>query len=79
MYIMSYKMSVCLCVVQCVGNRGPAGWGFVSAEDLQVDAGAQAGALHAGAAETARGSDEDYGQCGYFLHAADALYLHLQV
>lgn len=70
---------MCLCVVQCVGDRGPAGWGFVSAEDLQVDAGAEAGALHASAAETACGSDEDHGQRGHFLHAADALYLHLQV
>lgn len=66
-------------MVQCVGDCGPAGWRFVSAEDLQVDAGAEAGTLHAGAAETTCGSDEDYGQCGHFLHAADALYLHLQV
>lgn len=52
---------VFVCVVQCMGDCWPAGWRFVGAEDLQVDAGAEAGALHAGAAETACGSDEDYG------------------
>ena len=62
-----------------MGDRGSAGRRSVCVEDLPADAGAEAGALHAGPAEAAGGADEDHGQRGHLLHAAHALYLHLQV
>lgn len=64
---------------QCVGDRGSAGRWSVGAEDLPAHAGAEAGPFYAGPAKAARGADEDHGQCGHFLHAAHALYIHLQV
>ena len=64
---------------QRVGDRGSARRRPVSAEDLPTDAGAEAGPFHAGPAEAASGADEDHGQRGHLLHAAHALYLHLQV
>lgn len=62
-----------------MGDCGSAGWWSVGTEDLPVDAGAEAGPFHAGPAEAACGADEDNGQRGHFLHAAHALYIHLQV
>lgn len=62
-----------------MGDRGPAGWGAVSAEDLQADEGSKAGPVHAGPAEAAGCADEDHGQRCHLLHAANALHLHLQV
>ena len=65
--------------LQRVGDRGPAGGRPVGAADLPPDAGAEAGALLAGAAAAACGAHEDHGQRGHLLHAAHALHLHLQV
>lgn len=62
-----------------MGDRGSTGWRSVRAEDLPANAGAEAGPFHACPAETAGGADEDHGQRGHLLHAAHALYLHLQV
>lgn len=62
-----------------MGDRGSAGWRSVGVEDLPADAGAEAGPVHASPAEAAGGADENHGQCGHLLHAAHALYLHLQV
>ena len=64
---------------QCVGDRGPAGRRPLRVENLPAHACAEAGALHAGAAETAGGADEDHGQRGHLLYAPHALHLHLQV
>lgn len=72
-------MHVHLLFGQRVGDRGSAGWRSVGAEDLPADAGAEAGPFHASPAEAAGGADEDHGQRGHLLHAAHALYLHLQV
>lgn len=70
---------LCLSGAQHLGDRWPGRRGALSAEDIPAPAGAEAGALHAGAAPPARGADEDYGQRGHLLHAPHALHLHLQV
>lgn len=62
-----------------MGNCRSAGWWSLRAEDVQADESTEAGPFHAGPAEAAGGADEDYGQCGHLLHAADAFHLHFQV
>ena len=62
-----------------MGDCRPARWWPVGAADLQAHACTEVGAVHAGSAEAAGGPDEDHGQCSHFLHATDAVHLHLQV
>lgn len=59
-------------------NRSVRRW-LVSPADISVAAGAKAGPLPACPEETTRSADEDDGQCGHILHAADAVHLHIQV
>lgn len=69
----------CHCGFQRVGDHRSVGRGAVRPADVPAAAGAEAGALPAGPEETTRGADEDDGQRGHVLHAADAVHLHLQV
>lgn len=59
-------------------NRSVRRW-LVSPADISLAAGAKAGPFPARPEETTRSADEDDGQCGHILHAADALHLHVQV
>lgn len=68
-----------VCGPQCVGDNVSVGWWLVSPANVSSAAGTEAGSLPACPEETAGGPDEDHGQCGHILHAADALHLHLQV
>ncbi len=51
----------------------------VGAANISSAAGSEAGSLPARPEETTGSADEDHGQCGHFLHAADAFHLHFQV
>lgn len=62
-----------------MGDHRAGGWGSVSAEDVSSPACAQTGALPPCTAQTACGPDEDHGQRGNILHAANAFHLHIQV
>lgn len=71
--------NVYLCGFKRVGDNWPSRWGFVSPANVSAAAGPETGSLPACPAETACSADEDYGQCGHILHAADAVHLYFQV
>lgn len=56
------------------GGRRPVG-----AADLPPAESSEAGPVPSGPEEAVGGADENNGQRGHFLHAADAFHLHLQV
>lgn len=68
-----------LCGFQRVGDNWPSRWRVVSPANVPAAAGPETGSLPACPAETACSADEDYGQCGHILHAADAVHLYFQV
>lgn len=67
------------CGLQRVGDHRSVGRRAVSPADVSVAASAKAGPLPARLEETTRSADEDDGQRGHVLHAADAVHLHVQV
>lgn len=70
---------VCVCVSQCVGDRGGSRRRLVGAAYLPPAKGSEAGAVPSCPEEATGGTDEDHGQCGHVLHATHALYIHIQV
>lgn len=62
-----------------MGDNWSSGRRLVSTANISSAAGSEAGSLPARPAETTGGADEDYGQRGHILHAADAVHLHIQV
>lgn len=62
-----------------MGDHRSVGRRVVSPADVSLAARAKAGPLPARLEETTRSADEDDGQRGHVLHAADAVHLHVQV
>lgn len=60
-----------------MGDNWSSGWWAVSPPHISSVAGLEACALPACPEETAGGADEDHGQRGHVLHAADAFHLYI--
>lgn len=69
----------CHCGFQRVGDNRSVGRRAVSPANVSAAAGAKAGPLLACPEEATCSADEDDGQRGHILHAADAVHLHVQV
>lgn len=62
-----------------MGDNWSSRWWAVSPANISSAACSEAGPLSARPEETTGGADEDDGQRGHVLHAADAFHLHFQV